>query len=320
MAATPSSNIMTQIPIAELAPSFEHRRDEVGTLTLHSVVGGPEDGDLVVLLHGFPQFWYTWRKQLEPLADAGYRVIAPDLRGFNESDRPSAVDAYRIEPVLDDIAKLIESQQQDAAIVVGHDLGGIVAWELAMARPTLVSALSVINAPHPAAYKRELTNPSQLRRSSYALFFQLPSIPEWVLSRNDFAILERAYTADPKVEAHYTESDIERYKAALREPGALTAALNYYRAWLRGYGPRVVRETIPGLRVGRPLDTWIEVPTQVIWGMDDPALDPVLTEGLESWIPDVRVERLAGVSHWVPEETPRTTTRLLRNFFEETSQ
>lgn len=305
---------MSRIPLDDVAPSFEHRRHDVGALDLHYVIGGPEDGDLVVLLHGFPQFWYTWRHQLEPLADAGFRVVAPDLRGYNESDRPSDVESYRMDALLGDVTGLIRSLDRDSGAIVGHDWGGGIAWELAMASPTFVEKLGIINAPHPAAWKREGTSFDQAKRSWYVWFFLLPKLPEMVLSRNDFAFFEGLFRTEPKVGAHFTTLDIERYKAAFRKPGTLTAGLNYYRALVPWFTTRMIRESIPGLTVKRPTDTPIGVPTQVIWGTDDVALVPELASGLEEWVPDVRVERLTGVSHWVQEETPKTTTTILRDF------
>ena len=318
MITRPYSDTMSPIPLDEIAPSFEHRRDDVGEVVLHSVVGGPPDGDLVVLLHGLPQFWYTWRHQLEPLADAGFRVIAPDLRGYNESDRPTATSAYRMDALLDDVEGLIDAQSRRSGTVVGHDWGGGIGWELAMTRPSLVDDLCIVNAPHPAAFKRELAHVTQIEKSWYALFVQLPKLPEMAMSHNDFEIFDRLYRDDPKASAHFSETDIERYKSIFRQPGAVTAALNYYRAYVPRYLSRIVRESIPGLTTEVPMTTTIEVPTQVIWGMDDVALVPELSDGLQQWVPDLRVERLPGVSHWVPEEMPNRVTHILVDFLHET--
>ncbi len=267
----------------------------VNGIDVHTVAGG--DGPLVVLLHGFPECWYTWHGQLETLVDAGYRVVVPDQRGYNLSEKPQSVRAYRLPDLARDVVDLVATEGRTSAHVVGHDWGGVVAWHLALRRPEVVDSLAVVNAPHPTVYRQHLlTNPEQLRRSWYAGAFQLPWLPERLLRRSDFALLERAVrgTAAPGT---YIDETMSYYRRAWERPGTLTAMLNWYRAVLR-YPP-----TYPERRV--------RVPTLVCWGDADVALVPELAIDSYHSCSDARLEFLPGASHWVPHERPERTTALL---------
>jgi pimeloyl-ACP methyl ester carboxylesterase len=259
-------------------------------------------GPLVILLHGFPEFSYSWRHQLPALAAAGFHAVAPDLRGYNESDRPPSVRAYRLRTLVDDVAGLIAALGAPRAAVVGHDWGGAIAWKLAMLRPDLVERLVILNAPHPAAFQRELRRPMQWLRSWYILFFQLPALPELLLSAGDFALLTRTLREGPASPDAFSPEDILQYKRAFARPGALTAAINYYRALGRYPG---------GLRRG---NRTVTAPTLVIWGERDRYLGLGMTEGLAQWVPNVRVVRLAHASHWVQNDAPQEVNRLLTDF------
>jgi pimeloyl-ACP methyl ester carboxylesterase len=279
---------------------WRHRQEKVNGLRFHYVEAG--SGPLVILLHGFPEFWYCWRRQVPVLAEAGFRVLAPDLRGYNETDKPHGVENYRIPFLVDDVAGLIEQAGEQRAVVVGHDWGGVLAWKLAISRPERVDRLIVLNAPHPAAFRRELRRAEQLRRSWYVFFFQLPWLPEWTIRAGNFALLEKVFRNDPVHPGAYTPEDVERYKRALGKPGALTAALNWYRAAMR----------FPGLASHdtRP----VAAPTLLIWGERDRALGLRLTEGLQRWVPRLRVERLPDASHWVQNDDPESVNRLMLEF------
>jgi epoxide hydrolase 4 len=260
-------------------------------------------GDPVVLLHGFPEFCYGWRHQLPALAAAGFHAIAPDLRGYNLSDRPQGVRHYRVNELVADVAALIRNLPSGRAHVVGHDWGGVVAWRIGAKHSDLVNKLVVLNAPHPAAYMRTLKrSPVQWLRSWYVLFFQLPWLPERLLRSRDFALLERAWKKDPVTPGAYSDEDIARYKEALRQPGVLTAAINYYRAAMRWpadlYGPP---QSVPA-------------PTLLIWGEQDRYLGLDLTEGLEAWVPNLRVQRIPAASHWVQNDVADVVNRLLVGF------
>jgi pimeloyl-ACP methyl ester carboxylesterase len=279
---------------------WQHRWAVVNGVRLHYVEAG--SGPPVLLLHGFPEFWHSWRHQLPALADAGFHAVAVDLRGYNESDRPGGVRNYRMGVLVEDMAGLIGHLGAGPAAVVGHDWGGGIAWQVAMRRPEVVDRLVVLNAPHPAAFRRELRRLRQRLRSWYMLFFQLPVLPEWTLQLGDYALLARAWRRQPVRTGAFTAEDIKRYKRALDRPGALTAALNYYRAAFR-----FAREA---LQDDRPITT----PTLLIWGEHDPYLDVRLTEGLERWVPHLRVERLPDASHWVQNDAPERVNELILGF------
>jgi pimeloyl-ACP methyl ester carboxylesterase len=271
---------------------------------LHYVAAGR--GEPVVLLHGFPEFWYSWRHQLRALAAAGFRAVAPDLRGYNASDRPARVADYRVRKLVEDVAGLIRALTPGPAFVVGHDWGGVLAWRLAALHPELVRKLAILNAPHPAAYRAELRrNPGQWLRSWYVLFFQVPWLPELVLGACDFALLERAWRLQPVHTGAFAAGDIPAYKQALRGPGALTGPIHYYRAALR----------YPRDLYGEPQA--VPVPTLLVWGERDPYLSVRLTDGLSRWVPDLCVERIADASHWIQNDVPDHVNGLLARFFRE---
>src|SRR5947209_6217022 len=211
--------------------TWEHREVVVNGVRLHYVEAGR--GPLIVLLHGFPEFWYCWRFQIPALAAAGFRVVVPDLRGYNLSDKPPGVASYRLPLLSQDVAELIRRAGAERAAVAGHDWGGGIAWHLAMTRPDCVGKLIILNAPHPALYEREVRKLPQLLRSWYIFFFQLPWLPELVCRWHDFALLRRAVREGPACRDRVTRHDADLYIKALARPGALTAAINYYRAVFR---------------------------------------------------------------------------------------
>jgi pimeloyl-ACP methyl ester carboxylesterase len=272
----------------------------VNGVRLHYVEAG--DGPPVVLLHGFPEFWYSWRHQLPALAAAGFRAIAPDLRGYNQSDKPPGVESYRPGLLVADVVSLIEKLGSGPVVVVGHDWGGIVAWLVTMKRPDLVQKLVVLNAPHPATFEVEVRRARQLFRSWYAFFFQLPWLPEAALRFQNFGLVRHALRQQPVHAGAFTPEDIRRYREALARPGALTAAINYYRAALR-----YRRETA---RMFRP----VRGPVLVIWGERDPYLNWHVLDGLPAWAPDARVLRLRDASHWVQNDAPDAVNQAVLSF------
>lgn len=279
---------------------WKHLYGEVNGLRFHYVEAGT--GPLVVLLHGFPEFWYSWRHQIPVLTQAGFRVIAPDLRGYNLTDKPQGVRNYRLELLVADVVGLIDHAGEERAVVVGHDWGGVIAWELARRSPRHIEKLAILNAPHPAAFQRELRNPAQWLRSSYALFFLLPWLPEWLVQAGDYALLKRTLRQTPVHPAAFSDEDIRHYQQALARPGARTATLNYYRAALRNLGA--------ASRNRRP----IEAPTLLLWGLRDPYIGIGVTEGLSDWVPNLRVVQLAEASHWVQNDAPERVNELLLQF------
>jgi pimeloyl-ACP methyl ester carboxylesterase len=278
---------------------WQHRHAVINGLSFHYVEAGA--GPLIVLLHGFPEFWYSWRHQIPALAQAGFHVVAPDLRGYNESAKPAGVHHYRIDLLVGDILGFIRHAGARTATVVGHDWGGVLAWRLAMDHPQVVDRLAILNSPHPAAFFRELRGLEQWLRSSYVRFFQLPWLPECVLAASDYALLERILRRQPVRPGAFSRADIRRYKAALSVPRALTSALNYYRAaWRNPWN----------LSNLRPIIT----PTLLIWGERDTYLSVRLTKGLTPWVPNIKVQRLPNASHWVQNDAPEEVNRLLLEF------
>lgn len=262
-----------------------HEIRDLGCIRMHLARTG--DGPPVVLLHGFPDLWYGWRHQIDVLAGAGFSVVAPDLRGYGDSDAPHGIDAYAMTELVSDVVALLESLGSEA-VVVGHDWGGVIGWFLAMERPDLVSKLVVLNAPHPAAYRRELRrNPRQMLRSWYAMLFQLPLVPELLLRAFGLRLLRSAWRTGP------AQSDDDRnvYLRAFSRKGRIRAALNYYRAAARRRQPKVRR---------------IQTSTLIVWGARDPYLGIELTEGLDDLVPDLRIEIFEKGGHWLhlKEATP----------------
>jgi pimeloyl-ACP methyl ester carboxylesterase len=274
---------------------------EVNGIRLHCVEAGA--GPLVVLLHGFPESWYAWRHQIPALAAAGYRVVAPDLRGYNTSDKPPRVRDYRPMVLAQDVADLIDALGAGSASVAGHDWGGAVAWLVAMLHPQRVQRLVVLNAPHPIRFLKGLRSPRQLRRSWYILAFQLPWLPERLARARDFRGLRRTLRDQPLRPDAFTTQDIERYVAAAAQPGAMRATINYYRAAVRT-NPLVHRRS------------WrrIQAPTLIIWGEQDRYLGRELAEPDRAWVPNVRVERIADASHWVQADAPERVNQLMLEF------
>jgi epoxide hydrolase 4 len=275
---------------------------DIGEVRLHYVEAGPPDGPLALLLHGFPEFWYSWRRQLPVLASAGYRAVAPDMRGYNLSEKPSSWREYGAEHLAGDSAGLIRALGRERAFVVGHDWGAMVAYYTAMLHPQAVERLAILNVPHPARMLAGLRTLRQLRRSWYMLFFQIPALPERLLARDDYSFAKRSLRASAAT-GTFTDEDLERYVAAWAQPGALSGMIAYYRAALRN----TPRKALASLRP-------ISAPTLVIWGERDTYLGSELAEPEPRWVPDVRVRRIPEASHWVQHEAPERVNELLLGF------
>lgn len=278
-----------------------HRYADLDGLRLHYVEAG--QGPLVILLHGFPDFWYTWRHQIPALAAAGCRVVAPDMRGYNLSDKPEGIASYQIEQLCADVARLIRHLGEERAAVVGHDWGGGVAWMFAMRHPEMLSRLAILNLPHPARMLDGMKTLRQLCRSWYMFFFQLPWLPEASIRASNYRALREVLTRDPARPGAFTPADIDQYVEAMSRPGALTAAINYYRAMLRRSPAEM-----------RAMFRRIEAPVLVIWGEQDRYLRPELAEPDMEWVPDQRVVRLPQASHWVQHDEPERVNQLLVGF------
>lgn len=271
-----------------------HRRDEINGIDLHWVEAG--DGPLVVMLHGFPEFWYSWRRQIPALVRGGFRVIAPDLRGYNESGRPRGVEAYRMTTIVHDVAALIARSGGVPCDVVSHDWGGVAAWLHAMTHPDQLRRLVVMNSPHPVPFRRELRRSRNQRlRASYMLAFRLPVLPELFLR---FGGLRWMMGAATRLDA----AELREYQRAWRQQGAITAMLNYYRAIGR------YRRELTALV--RP----IEAPTMLVWGERDPVFIRETTEGFGEYVPNLRMERIAKAGHFVQTDAAERVNELLLEF------
>jgi len=276
-----------------------HRYAQLADVRLHYVEAGPNDPDApaVVLLHGFPDFWYSWRHQIESLAAAGFRVCAPDLRGYNLSDKPRGTPAYKMEVLVQDVVDLIAERRLVRPILVGHDWGGVVAWWVAMRAPDRIGRLGIVNAPHPGHLVSMFTSPAQLRRSWYIFFFQLPWLPERRLRSHAFAglrsMLERGGAARGE--------ELDRYVEAYGL-GSFTAQLNYYRALVPSI-PFAQRHLRP-----------IELPVRVFWGARDHALSREFATPPTTWVWDVHVEMFDEGGHWVHAERPDLVNPRLLEF------
>ncbi|MBI3270160.1 MAG: alpha/beta hydrolase [Planctomycetes bacterium] len=279
---------------------LEHRYAQVNGIRMHYVTAGR--GPLLLFLHGFPEFWYSWRHQLAAFRE-DFTVVAPDLRGYNLTDKPPS--GYEVESLVADMVDLIRVLGHERAIVAAHDWGGAVAWGLAIARPERVDRLIAMNIPHPALMLRALrTNPRQMLRSWYMGFFQLPAIPEGFIRARNYALIEWMFRGMEVRKGSFTDADIRLYKEAIARPGALTAAINYYRAIRRSQGARLFRGT--GMRV--------RVPTLLIWGEADEALGVELTYGTEEFVPNLQLRYIPRCSHWVQQEQPELVNRYMREF------
>ena len=275
-------------------PVLEHKYADVNGVRLHYVTAGT--GDVVLFLHGFPEFWYAWRHQL---ADLGkdHRAVALDMRGYNLSAKPGAVDEYRIDRLVSDIKELGDHLGAEKLTLVGHDWGGVVAWHFAARHPERLSRLVIINSPHPVLFRRQVkSNPAQMIASSYVLAFLVPGA-EKVLAAGNYAFFRRGFLERLVRKGYLPESGREAYLKAWSQPDALRSGLNYYRAAMRDTKVRMPR---------------VAVPTLVVWGEKDPYLKPELLDGLEDMVPGVRVERVGDASHWIVHERPDLVSRLIR--------
>lgn len=285
---------------------LHHGYADLDAVRLHYVEAG--SGPLVVLLHGFPEFWYGWRFQIPALAGAGFRVVAPDMRGYALSSKPAEVAVYAPRLLACDVRDLIEERGASRALLAGHDWGAAVAWMTAMRHPEAVERLAILNVPHPRRMIEALRRPGrQLARSWYMFFFQLPWLAEQAVRAGNWAFLRYGFEHDARPGA-FTPDDIARYIEAWSQPGAITGMLNYYRAALQRSPARTEAELGPP----RP----VRAPTLVIWGERDRHLGPELAEPDRRDVPGLeRVVRLPDASHWVQHDEPEHVSELLVAFF-----
>ena len=288
---------------------IEHDYVDLDGVRLHVARQG--DGDLVLFAHGFPEFWYAWKNQLEEFG-RDHLAIAPDMRGYNLSSKPDKVEDYAVANIVGDIAGLARHFGQERFILVAHDWGGVAAWAFAMTHPEMLKRLVIVNAPHPGTFLREVaTNPAQIEASQYMRFFRTPDA-EAVLSQNGFSILWERVFAEAEKNGVMNQDDKAAYIEAWSQPGALTGGLNWYRASSFDI-PEAGKGTVAVPAFDK--DSFkVTVPTLVIWGEKDTALLPSLLEGLEEYVPDLTVRRIPDGSHWVIHERPNQVNGYIREF------
>lgn len=291
-------------------PMIKHDYAEVNGVRLHYATAG-NGKKLIVFLHGFPEFWYEWKNQLLEFGK-DYTAVAPDMRGYNLSAKPAEVDQYQVKYLIEDVRALADKLGHKKFILVAHDWGGAVAWAFAIAHPEYLEKLVIINAPHPGVFARELKeNPAQQKASAYMVMFRGPQA-EQILSANNYAALVGAVLAQGLKTGVFTEEDKKAYIDAWSQPGALTGGLNYYRAARIGPPAEGEKEStsfgtsFPSLNV--------KVPTLVIWGEKDMALLTGNLEGLDKYVPNLTIKRIADGTHWVIHEKPEVVNGYIREF------
>jgi pimeloyl-ACP methyl ester carboxylesterase len=286
--------------MSDIRSPLRFARRKVGDVTLHVAEAGPEDGRPVVLLHGFPEFWYGWRHQIDALAAAGYRVVAPDQRGYNLSDKPAGAAAYDIDSLARDVVGLADAIGEERLLLVGHDWGASVGWRVASHFPGRVEKFVALAAPHPAVwFKAMRDNRAQRKKSRYVGVLRLPVLPEFLMQQGNFKALATALREAKRPEA-FSDSDIERYRAAWSEPGALTAMINWYRApqakdWRAG-------------EIGR-----IKTPILILWGEQDKYGVPELAEESARLCESATLVRL-DATHWVQHDEPERVSGMVIEF------
>lgn len=287
-----------------LDPGIREREVQANGLRFRVLEAGPEGSlQLALCLHGFPECAFSWRNQMPLLASLGFRVWAPDLRGYGGTDRPLGLPAYALERLMDDVSGLIEASGAARVTLIAHDWGGVIAWYFAMRHPAALERLVVMNLPHPACMQRVLASGWKQRLSSwYALFFQIPWLPEKLLGARNAQGVADSFLRMAVDKSRFPEDVLDVYRANAQQPGALTAMINYYRALVRGGGGR--RQA----NLGHPV---IETPTLLLWGEQDRALTIETTHGTEEYVRNLTLRYLPNASHWVQQDAPEDVNAML---------
>jgi pimeloyl-ACP methyl ester carboxylesterase len=282
-------------------PQIDHTSVIVNGVSLHVAQAGPADGPLVVLLHGFPEFWFEWRDFFSPLAQAGFRVVAPDQRGYNLSSKPQGVAAYRLDLLADDIFALADALGRKTFRVVGHDWGATVAWWMATRNQARLERLVTMDAPHPAVWMSAVrTDREQRRKSWYVQALRIPWLPEFLIRLGGYSGLTKALTSAARKDA-FTPEILAQYKTAWRQPGALTAMINWYRA-------------VTADDLTPPPAKSLNVPTLILWGDKDIYVGPKLAEACAALCADARVVHFPQAGHWLPHDEREAVTAHLLAF------
>ncbi|MEE4264707.1 MAG: alpha/beta hydrolase [Desulfobacteraceae bacterium] len=292
-------------------PHFQSQYAAVNGIRLHYVSAG--QGKLIMFVHGFPEFWYEWKKQLVEFSGE-YQTVAPDMRGYNLSSKPADIEKYQVNDIIDDLRALAQHLGHKKFIMVAHDWGGAIAWAAAMRHPKMLEKLIIINSPHPAIFARELlNNPDQQAASQYMLMLRSAEA-ERVLSENNFARLMDVLVQFGSKWEMSKETRL-KYIDAWSQPGALTGSLNYYRASPLYPPSSKDDEALIDSILNLPREMFaVKVPTLVIWGEEDPALLTGNLDGLEEYIEDLTVKRIPDGTHWVIHEQPELVNSFIRDF------
>lgn len=280
---------------------------------LHYASAGQQGQPLILFVHGFPEFWYEWAAQL-PEFGRDYFAVAPDLRGFNLSDMPAELSAYKAKHIVDDLRLLIQHLGYQKAIVVAHDWGGAVSWNMAIALPAMIEKLIIINSPHPYLFMQALANdPAQKAASEYMNWLRATD-SETALAKDDFALMDGFFNGMGQAQATWFDQATRgRYHDCWRK--GLSGGVNYYRA--SPLHPPTAENQGPLQLHLNPDDFKVNVPTRIIWGENDKALPKTLLNGIEDFVTDVRIERIAEGSHWIIHEQPERINQLIRQFLAE---
>ncbi len=280
---------------------LEHTHITTNGITLHVVQAGPQEGPLVILLHGFPEFWYGWRHQIPDLVEKGYRVWVPDQRGYNLSDKPKGIRAYTLDQTSADVAGLIDAAEREKAYLVGHDWGAAVAWWTAMKYRERLEKLVILNVPHPIVSARTIgRHPEQTRKSWYIFYFQIPWLPEALLRTGNWGPAVQSLRNSSRL-GTFSDADFEEYRKAWSQPGAITAMINWYRAVIR-------------VRPPTPPNTRISTPTTIIWGAKDPFIIREAAQMSLEFCDNARLEYIEDATHWVQHEEPQRVNDLMGGF------
>jgi pimeloyl-ACP methyl ester carboxylesterase len=290
--------------VANIVSPLESRVFQLNGISLHVVLAGPANGKPLIFLHGFPEFWFAWRAQIDHFVSLGYRVIIPDQRGYNLSDKPSGVVNYSIDLLAADIVGLMDNVTASRAFIVGHDVGGTVTWYLLARYPDRFTRAVILDAPHFRVFLKNLvTNPAQVRKSWYVFFFQLPWLPEILLRRKDWKLLLRALQNTVRAGV-FSDSDLEMYQEAWSKAGSLTAMLNWYRA--------------PLLHSSKlELDaeaSRAKVPLLLIWGKQDSFTGVTMARESLAYCDVGSLEIIDTATHWVQHEQPARFNTVVSEF------
>lgn len=290
---------------------FQHNYAQVNGIKMHYVTAGQE-GSPIMFVHGFPEFWYEWKDQLAELGQ-NYRTVAPDLRGYNLSEKPAELEQYNVSILVNDLRGLADHLGWNKFTMVAHDWGGILGWAFAQTYPERLERLVIVNAPHPGIFLRELReNPVQQQASQYMIRFRHPKA-ELALAANNYDAMINQIMGEGFKQGYFNEADRQAYLEAWSQPGALTGGLNFYRA--ARVGPPTPESPEVSADVW-PKDQTVRVPTLVIWGERDLALTTNNLTGLDEFVPDLQIKRVPDGSHWVIHEQPTLINGYIREFIE----